>query len=81
MARAEDLARVDRDKWSTTRVADIMRTDLPVATTSWTVADAIRAMDEVDADRLAVCDGTRFVGVIGADEIVKLDEILRRSSA
>jgi CIC family chloride channel protein len=81
IARAEDLARVERDQWATTTVADVMRTDVPVATTSWTVADAIRAMDDADADRLPVCDGSRFVGVIGADEIVKLDEILRRSSS
>jgi len=81
IARAEDLALVDRDKWPLTTVAEIMQTDLPVALMTWTVADAIRAMDESDADRLAVCDGTRFAGVVGADDIVNLDEILRRSSS
>jgi CIC family chloride channel protein len=79
IARAEDLAGLDRGTWLTTTVAEVMRTDVPVAALTWKVADAIRAMEEADADRLAVCDGPRFVGVITADDIVELDEILRRS--
>lgn len=80
IVRAEDLAGVDQSTWPTTRVADVMRTDVPTALLSWTVADAIRAMEEADADRLAVCDGPRFVGVVTADDIVELDEILRHST-
>jgi CBS domain-containing protein len=38
-------------------------------------------MEESDADRLAVCDDGRFVGVVTADDIVELDEILRHSSS
>jgi CIC family chloride channel protein len=81
MVRAEDLARVDRDDWPTTRVTEVMRTDLPVALPAWTVADAIRAMEEADADRLAMCDGARYAGMISAEDIVKLDDILRETSA
>jgi predicted transcriptional regulator len=79
IARAEDLAELDRGTWLTTTVAEVMRTDVPVAALTWKVADAIRAMEEAEADRLAVCDGPRFVGVITADDIVELDEILRHS--
>jgi CIC family chloride channel protein len=81
IARAEDLAGVDRALWTTLTVADVMRTDVPVASVSWNVGDAILAMEESDADRLAVCDDGRFVGVITADDIVELDEILRHSSS
>ncbi|HEX3623214.1 MAG TPA: chloride channel protein [Acidimicrobiales bacterium] len=80
IARAEDLAGTDRSTWATTTVADIMRTDVPTASVDWTVADAIQAMEEADADRLAVCDGARFVGVVTADDIFELDEILRHST-
>jgi CBS domain-containing protein len=38
-------------------------------------------MEESQADRLAICDGGRFVGVITADDIVELDEILRHSTS
>ena len=81
LARAEDLTRADRDTWATATVDQIMRTDVPVATTTWVVSEAIRAMEAAGVDRLAVCDGERFVGVIGAEDIVRLDEILRESSA
>ena len=60
---------------------EVMRTDVPVATTTWVVSDAIRAMEAAGVDRLAVCDGERFVGVIGAEDIVRLEEILRESTA
>ncbi|HTJ75603.1 MAG TPA: chloride channel protein [Acidimicrobiales bacterium] len=80
MVRAEDLAKVDRDAWPTTMVTEVMRTDLPVAAPTWTVADAIRAMEAADADRLAMCDDGRFAGMITAEDIVRLDDILRETS-
>lgn len=80
VVRAEDLARVDREAWPTIPVTEVMRTDLPVAAPGWTVADAIRAMEDADADRLAVCDDGRFAGMISAEDIVRLDDILRASS-
>ena len=80
VVRAEDLAQVDREAWPATPVTAVMRTDFPVAAPGWTVADAIRAMEEADADRLAVCDDGRFAGMISAEDIVRLDDILRASS-
>lgn len=81
VARAEDLRRIDRSAWPTTVVADIMRTDAPVAPVGWTVAEAVRAMDEAGVDLLGVCDGERFVGVIRAEDVIKLDDVLRRSGS
>jgi CIC family chloride channel protein len=76
MAEAHGLAEIDRAAWATTTVAEIMRTGLPVAGPDWLLADAIRAMESADADRLAVCDDDRFIGVITAADLVRLDEIL-----
>lgn len=78
VARAEDLQRVDRGEWPTTVVADVMRTDAPVAAVDWTVADAVEAMESAGADLVAVCDGGRFVGVVRAEDVVTLADVLRR---
>jgi hypothetical protein len=79
LARAEDLSGVPRDDWPTTPVSAVMTTEVPVAATSWSVSDAVRAMQAADVDRLAVCDDGRFVGVISAADLVRLDDILDRT--
>jgi hypothetical protein len=38
-------------------------------------------MDDLDLDRLPVLDDDRYVGVVAAADVVKLDEILERSGA
>ncbi|HEU5149341.1 MAG TPA: chloride channel protein [Iamia sp.] len=76
MAEAHRLAGIDRRAWPETTVAEAMRTGLPVARPDWLLADAVSAMEAADADCLAVCDGDRFVGVVTADDLVHLDEIL-----
>jgi CBS domain-containing protein len=80
MARTDEIAALDRAAWPVTRVADVMRVDLPVARVDWTMGRAIRAMEEADADRLAVCDGDQFAGVISASDVVRLEEILERTN-
>ena len=80
LARAEDMARADRETWATATVDQIMRTDVPVATTMWVVSRH-PGHGAAGVDRWAVCDGERYVGVIGAEDIVQLDEILRESTA
>jgi predicted transcriptional regulator len=72
----DELSGVERADWAATAVAERMRTDLPVAEPGWTVARAVQAMAEHDVDRLAVCDGERYVGVITEEDVVRLDEIL-----
>jgi CIC family chloride channel protein len=76
---AEDLTTVDRGAWATTTVAEIVRRDVPVATPSTPLRNAIRAMDAAGLDRLAVCDDDRFVGVITAAGLVQLDELLEQT--
>jgi CIC family chloride channel protein len=80
MARAEDVGAVDRDRWSTTLIRDVMRSDVPVANLGWLVGDAIRAMEDAGRDRIAVCDGTTYLGVISAGDLIELDEVLDRTS-
>jgi CBS domain-containing protein len=79
LAGADQLGGLDRSAWVSTTVAEVMRTDVPVATPDWLLADAIRAMDQVGADRLPVCDGDQFIGTISAGDLVQLDEILDRT--
>jgi CBS domain-containing protein len=79
MACAEDLADLDRDRWSTTTVAAIARRDLPTIGLGQRVDDALHAMDAAGIDRLAVCDGGRYVGVVSVDDVVRLDDVIDRA--
>lgn len=79
MAQADRLATIERDQWRTTTVADIMRTDLPVASPASPVGDALRTMYDAGSDRLAVCDGGLFIGVVTASDVVRLEDVLDRT--
>lgn len=72
-----DVGSVERDRWEFTSVAEVMRPDAPAGRPGWTVKDAVAVMERNDLDVLAVTDdrGT-FVGIVDADEVVRLDEIL-----
>lgn len=80
IARAEDVGGVDPEAWTSTRARDVMRTDIPVAAIDWVLADAIHAIEDNATDRIAVCDGSTFLGVITAADLVELDEILDRTN-
>ncbi|MCY3633517.1 MAG: chloride channel protein [bacterium] len=77
MCGLEQMSELERDVWNETLVADIARRDLPTARPSWTLRDAVAQMDANDTDQLPVTDddGT-FIGVVRADDILRLDEIL-----
>ncbi len=82
LARLDDISDLDRDDWETTTVGDCMAADLPTALPSWTLRDAVAAMESADIDVLAVTDGEgTFIGVVTADDILKLDEILDETGA
>jgi CIC family chloride channel protein len=78
LACLEDLTTVDRSRWSAMLVSEVMRTDVPAASPSWSLRDAIRVMEAAGVDRVAVCDGGRFVGVVTAAGLLQLEEILER---
>jgi CIC family chloride channel protein len=68
---------VDRELWSETLVVDVMDSEAPVGAPNWYVRDAMVAMQKGDYDMLAIiADGERFVGVVSADDIVRLEEII-----
>jgi CIC family chloride channel protein len=82
MARLDELDQVDQDRWGATTIGSVMRDDLPTGSPSWTLRDAVTAMQAADVDRLAVVDfDGRFVGVVTTGEILKLDEILDQSDS
>ena len=81
MARMDELGRVDEGDWESVPVERIMRDDLPTAAPTWTLREAVAAMQSGDVDRLPVIDGDgRFIGVVSTSEILKLDEILDAQS-
>lgn len=71
-----DVTAIGRSRWPDTLVADVMRTDQPVAQLGWTVRQALAELESADADRLVVLDGAAYVGVVTTGEILKLGEIL-----
>lgn len=80
MVRIEEVSGLERESWEQTPVSDIMRRDLPLAGPTWTLRDAVAAMEDADVDRLPVADGRGiFVGLVLSAEIVKLDEILEET--
>ena len=80
MCGLDQIADLPRNEWESTSVADMVATDLPAAQPSWTLRDAVAAMDKADVEMLAVVtvDGS-FVGLVLEDDILKLDEILEET--
>lgn len=77
MVRLGALDTVPAERWDTTPVTDIMRTDHPVGRVHWLLRHAIAEMERSDVDRLPILDGDdTFVGTVSTSDIVKLDEIL-----
>jgi len=80
MARLSQLPSVSRDEWETTAVEAMMTTDLPAGSPSWTVRDAVVAMEAADVEVLAVTDSNgNFIGVVTEDDVVRLGEILEET--
>ena len=80
MAQLSQLSSVSRDEWETTSVGSMMTTDLPAGSPSWTVRDAVVAMEGADIEVLAVTDSdNNFIGVVTEDDVVRLGEILEET--
>ena len=75
-----EVSGLDRADWDNTPVSEVLRTDLPAVLPSWTLRDAVMAMEETAVDVLAVTDAEqRFIGVLREEDILKLDEILEET--
>lgn len=77
MCDLDHLKDVPRDQWEDVTVGELMATDLPVGRASWTFRDGVAAMESADIDILPITDNDGgFIGVVRADDILKLGEIL-----
>ncbi|MEM9037042.1 MAG: chloride channel protein [Actinomycetota bacterium] len=77
MAHLHDVNELDRDHWSDLRVAEMMHTNSPTARLAWTLRQATAVMEREDVEVLPVVgDDDEFLGVVTADAILRLDEIL-----
>lgn len=78
--RLDEMEGVPRDAWDATPVSEIMRTDIPVARLTWTLRQALAAMETADVDQLPVVqDNGGFVGIVSTADLLKLDEILEQT--
>lgn len=77
LCSVEACADFERSKWEEITVLEVLNNDMPTASPSWSLRDAVVAMDKHQSDLIAVTghDGA-FVGVVFESEIVKLGEIL-----
>jgi len=75
MVRGEDVEHVEQLERDAMTVADVM-TSLQPAELSWTMRRAVMVMRETGAERLAVVDHGRLVGVVTMTEILRLDDLL-----
>ena len=77
MISLTEVSVLERSMWDDTAVGDLLNTELPAARPNWSLRDAIVAMEQADVDVLAVTDAEgAFIGMLSAEDILKLDEIL-----
>ena len=58
-------------------MGSVLAEEQPSARPGWSPRDTVGAMEKADVDVLAVTDAEgAFIGMISADDILKLDEIL-----
>ena len=77
MISLSEVSALERSTWDDTEVGTLLSPDPLAARPTWTLRDAVAAMEQSDVDVLAVTDAEgRFIGTLSADDILKLDEIL-----
>lgn len=77
MISLTEVSAVERTDWDTTTVGTLLNSELPSARPTWTLRDAMAAMGQAQVDILAVTDAEGgFIGILSADDILKLEEIL-----
>ena len=80
MISLSEVSAIERSTWDSTPVAELLQTGLPAALPSWSLRDAVVAMEDAHVDVLAVVDAEgAFIGILRADDILKLDEILEET--
>jgi CBS-domain-containing membrane protein len=78
--RVSTASDLERTEWSDVTVGEVMDDDVEPARLSWTLREATVAMENHDLDVLAVVDAHgEVVGVVTADDILKLEELLEET--
>jgi CIC family chloride channel protein len=81
VALLDEVAALPREGWATTTVGSVSRHDGPRGVTTWLVRDAVQAMQAQGTDLLPIVDAEdRFVGLVTTGDILRLDEILEKTS-
>jgi len=77
LAAVEAIPRADRDR---TLVRDAMWADHPVGHNTWTLRDAVSAMEAGDVDVLPIVDGDfLYIGLLSTGAILALGDLLGQS--
>jgi CBS domain-containing protein len=77
MISLTEVSAIDRSTWDDTTVGSLLSGEQVSARPTWSLRDTVVAMEQADVDVLAVTDAEgAFIGMISADDILKLDEIL-----
>lgn len=77
MVSVDDVSAIDRDRWASTALGSLELGSAEIARPTWTLRDAMAALDRSDLEVLAVADtDDTFVGVVDLDDILRLDELL-----
>lgn len=76
LVRLADVEEVPRDERTTTLVEQILVAEIPAADPEWSLREAAAVMDEWHVERLAVCEGDVFAGVVAMDDILRLRDVL-----
>jgi CIC family chloride channel protein len=78
MLRLADVAAVRAREREAERASDLA-VRAPAAEATWTLMDAVAAMEEWEVDCLAVVDGETLIGVVALNDALRLDEVMRRA--
>jgi predicted transcriptional regulator len=77
MISLTEVSTIERSAWDDTTVGSLLSEEQPSARPGWSLRDTVVAMEKADVDVLAVTDAEgAFIGMVSADDILKLDEIL-----
>jgi CIC family chloride channel protein len=73
----QDVAEVPREERAERTVADVLHKGTIEGRSTWTLRQAVEAMEAADVDQLPIVDGDVLRGVVSMDDILSLDEILQ----
>jgi len=81
LARLEELHDIAPERWDSTSVGEVMRTDVAIASPRWTFRQALAAMEKADIDELpVVADDGALLGIVSSSDILRLHDLLEQAT-